>query len=262
MRDYGPDAVIFDLDGVITFTARLHAAAWKQLFDDYLHVQAERSGKPFRPFDAEADYHAYVDGKPRYDGVQSFLESRGIKLSRGTPSDLPSAETICGLGNRKNCLFNAKVREMGVDVDEGAVRFVRELREFGVHVGLASSSKNAVPILEQVGILGLFEAVVDGLVSEHRHLRGKPQPDIFIECLRELTGHVETERAAIVEDAISGVQAGRLGGFGLVLGVDRSGSGALQSNGADWIIRNFGEISARAVFDYFADRGQKAAGER
>ena len=185
-----------------------------------------------------------MDGKPRYDGVRSFLASRGIHLPEGTPSDSPDQETICGLGNRKNGLFVAKVQEMGVEVDDAAVRFIRELRARGVRVALASSSKNAVPILERVRLRDLFEAIVDGLVSERLQLRGKPQPDIFLKCLEQL-GPFPPRRAMVAEDAIAGVEAGRRGGFGLVLGVDRqSESTALREHGADWTIRDFREISA------------------
>ncbi len=250
-----PEAAVFDLDGVVTFTARLHAAAWKALFDAYLRSREQRFGEPFRPFDSNSDYHLYVDGKPRYDGVKSFLESRGIHLPLGEYSDPPEAETCCGLGNRKDLLFNAKVQEMGVDVDEEAVRFVRELRTAGVKVGLASSSKNAVPILARVGLSELFEAVVDGVVSESRRLRGKPQPDIFLNCLKMLTGHLDPQRAMVVEDAISGVQAGRAGNFGLVLGVDRVGQAdALKQNGADWVILDFREVNAERVREFFRTR--------
>jgi alpha,alpha-trehalase len=254
----GPDAAVFDLDGVVTFTARVHAAAWKQLFDDYLRSREQRFGEPFRPFDAEADYRAYVDGKPRYDGVQSFLESRGITLPWGTPSDGPAWETVCGLGNRKNELFTAKIREVGVEVDQEAVHFIRQLRERGVRVGLASSSKNAVPIVESVGLRDLFEQVVDGVVSERLGLRGKPEPDIFLTCLQKL-GRIAPARALVVEDAIAGVEAGRLGGFGLVLGVDRHGEAtALRDHGADLVVQTFREISAEKVIEHFRTHAKVA----
>lgn len=254
----GPVAMIFDLDGVITFTARVHAAAWKELFDQYLKQWAVRQGVTFQPFDADKDYHQYVDGKPRYDGVQSFLASRGIHLPYGNPSDPPAAETVCGLGNRKNLLFNRKVELMGVDVDQDAVRFVRELRDRGVRVGLASSSKNATSILRNAGILDLFEAIVDGLVSERMGLMGKPEPDIFLHCLKRLDGSADPQRAGIVEDAISGVEAGRAGGFGLVLGVDRHQTGDLGRNGANWVIHDFSRLTADQVFAFFADRARVA----
>ena len=254
---YGPQAMVFDLDGVITFTARVHAAAWKQLFDDFLRKRSGQFGEPFRPFD-EQDYLSYVDGKPRYDGVASFLASRGITIPYGSPSDPPTAETVCGLGNRKDNLFNEKVRENGVDVDHEAVRLVRELRERGVRVGLASSSRNAVPILKRVGILELFEGIVDGVVSDRLKLRGKPEPDIFLRCLAELTGCGSPADSGIVEDAISGVEAGQRGGFGLVLGVDRHNGGALGRHGATWVIRDFSGISAEQIMRFFADRARVA----
>lgn len=248
-------AAVFDLDGVITFTARIHAAAWKQLFDDYLRSRERRFGEPFREFDLVSDYHKYVDGKPRYEGVRSFLQSRGINIPYGSPTDGPDVETACGLGNRKNTLFNAKVQELGVEVDQYAVRFVRELRRRGVRVGLASSSKNARPILERVALLDAFEAIVDGMVSEQLGLQGKPHPDIFLKCLDELLPGSDPRRAMVVEDAISGVEAGRRGGFGLVLGVDRNPeSTALQQHGADWVIRDFSEISVEEVLEFFRRR--------
>lgn len=254
----GPDAVVFDLDGVITFTARVHAEAWKQMFDEFLRERAAKNGEPLRPFE-DSDYHAYVDGKPRYDGVSSFLQSRNIQIPYGEPSDPPSALTVCGLGNRKNDLFNRKVRENGVDVDQEAVRFVRELRSRNIRTGIASSSKNAVPILEGAGIRDLFEAVVDGVASERLQLRGKPQPDIFLQCLAWLTEPpLQPHRAAIVEDAIVGMQAGRLGGFGLVLGVDRNNTGALKRHGADKVIQNFSEINVDQVLAFFTERARVA----
>lgn len=253
-----PAAAIFDLDGVVTFTARVHAAAWKELFDSYMQSRAQRNGETFRPFDADKDYRAYVDGRPRYEGVRVFLESRGIHLPYGTPDDSPDLETVSGLGNRKNALFVQKTKELGVDMDEDAVRFIRDLKAMGVKVGLASSSKNAVPILERCGIADLFEQVVDGLVSERLRLQGKPQPDIFLKCL-EMLGGDDPDKAMVVEDAIAGVQAGRLGGFGLVLGVDRHGeSDSLRQNGANQVIQSFKDISAEAVSDYFRTRAKVA----
>jgi beta-phosphoglucomutase family hydrolase len=254
----GPDAVIFDLDGVITFTAGVHAAAWKELFDDYLRARTARIGKPFRPFDAAADYYAYVDGKPRYDGVRSFLKSRAIDIPHGSRSDSPGDETVCGLGNRKDGLFNRKIDETGVNMDSEAVRFAHELRNRGVLVGLASSSKNAVSILQKAGILNLFHAIVDGQVSERLQLRGKPEPDIFLECLAELGRSLNPQRAAVVEDAISGVEAGQSGGFALVLGVDRNHTRALEQHGANWVINDFSEITADRVSAFFTARARAA----
>jgi HAD superfamily hydrolase (TIGR01509 family) len=250
--------MIFDLDGVITFTAKVHAAAWKELFDSYLKIRSQRYGEPFQPFDIESDYLTYVDGKPRYDGVTSFLASRGISIPFGAPSDAPTAETICGLGNRKDNLFTQKVREVGVDVDHEAVRLLRELRARGVRVGLASSSRNAVPILETAGIRGLFDSIVDGVVSDRLHLRGKPEPDIFLQCLAQLVPNPDPRQAGIVEDAISGVAAGHRGGFGLVLGVDRRNSGALARNGANWVVIDFSHITADQILAIFADLARAA----
>jgi alpha,alpha-trehalase len=255
--DY-PDAAVFDLDGVVTFTARVHAAAWKELFDSYLRSREQRLGEPFRPFDADSDYRAYVDGRPRYEGVRVFLESRGIHLPYGTPGDPPDQETVSGLGNRKNGFFVEKVQELGVDVDNEAVRFIRELRDGGIHVGLASSSKNAVPILQRVGLLDHFEQIVDGIVSERLSLHGKPAPDIFLKCL-ELMNKPDPTRSMVVEDAIAGVEAGRQGGFGLVLGVDRHNeTESLRQHGADWVIRDFSEINLEKVADYFRQRARVA----
>lgn len=251
------EAMIFDLDGVITFTARVHAAAWKELFDQYLKARSAARGGPFRPFD-ESDYLTYVDGKPRYDGVASFLASRGISIPYGSPSDPETAETVCGLGNRKDNLFRAKVREVGVDVDHEAVRFVKELREHNIRLGLASSSRNAVPILEQAGIRGLFDKIVDGIVSDRLHLRGKPEPDIFLQCLKELVPVPDPRHAGIAEDAIAGVEAGRRGGFALVLGVARNNHTPLGQNGANWVIHGFNEITTEKVIRFFADRARAA----
>jgi HAD superfamily hydrolase (TIGR01509 family) len=256
--NHGPEAMIFDLDGVITLTARVHAEAWKQLFDEFLQKRASRLHESFREFTIEGDYLAYVDGKPRYDGVASFLASRGISIPYGSPSDSPTAETICGLGNRKDNLFTKKVREDGVDVDQDAVRFVRELRDRDVRIGLASSSRNAVPIVERVGIRDLFDEIVDGVVSERLHLRGKPEPDIFLQCLSQLTSPADPRKAGIAEDAISGVMAGYRGQFALVLGVDRRHGGALAANGANLVINDFANITADQVIAFFADAARVA----
>jgi trehalose 6-phosphate phosphatase len=252
-----PEAMIFDLDGVITFTARVHAAAWKQLFDELLKERSVRLHEPYREFTME-DYLTYVDGKPRYEGVSSFLASRGISIPYGSPSDPLTAETVCGLGNRKDDLFNQRVREHGVEVDQDAVRFVRELRDRGIRVGLASSSRNAVPILERVGIRDLFDEIVDGVVSDRLHLRGKPEPDIFLQCLSQLTLPADPRKAGIAEDAVSGVMAGQRGGFTLVLGVDRHHTGALASNGANWVINDFSNVTADQAIAFFSDPARAA----
>jgi len=248
-----PQAAIFDLDGVVTFTARLHAEAWKQLFDEFLRSRAEAAGEPFQPF-TDADYLAYVDGRPRLDGVRTFLASRGITLPEGTPSDPPNAETVAGLGRRKDRIFRDLLEERGVDVDDDAVRLIRELRDHGVRVGVASSSKNTALILAKAGLAELFEARVDGVVSEELGLRGKPAPDIFLACLERL-GVRDPGRAVVVEDAVSGVEAGRAGGFGLVLGVDRGDQAtALREHGADWVVCSLRELSVDRIEAWFAHR--------
>jgi len=250
------DAVVFDLDGVVTLTASVHAAAWKELFDEVLERRAEESGKPFVPFDPEDDYHTYVDGKPRIEGVKSFLASRGIELPEGGSDDGPDEPTAWGLGNRKNGYFRRILDEKGAEVDERTVAFVRRLRSEGVRVAVASSSKNCGPILERAGLNDLFEARVDGVVSEEIGLKGKPNPDIFVEAARRVGA--TPERAIVVEDAISGVQAGRAGGFGLVIGIDRVGlAAALREHGADLILESFDDRSFELIEAWFSNRDQR-----
>lgn len=247
------DAAVFDLDGVITRTAHVHMAAWKTLFDEYLRLREARFGEPFRPF-TEDDYRAHVDGRPRPEGVRGFLGSRGIMLPAGARTDRPDAETVAGLAARKNEIFRARLRDEAIDVDDDAVQFVRELRSRGVAVGVASSSKNAQLILETTRLTGLFDACVDGTTSEQLGLRGKPAPDILLECLERL-GAPAPIRAIVVEDATAGVRAGRAGGFGLVLGVDRGGNAiALYEHGADWVIHNFRDISPERLDAHFLNR--------
>src|SRR5271166_6589450 len=199
------DAVIFDLDGVVTKTARVHAASWKRLFDNYLRERATREGVEFSPFDAREDYLRYVDGKPRYDGVQSFLESRGIALPRGKPEDAAEKETVCGLGNRKNALFLAELKEHGVEPYETTICFIRQLRARGFKTAIISSSKNCATVLEAVGATELFNALVDGVEPARIGIAGKPAPGIFLEAARRLG--VGPARAVVAEDAISGVVA-------------------------------------------------------
>jgi beta-phosphoglucomutase family hydrolase len=254
------DAVIFDLDGVVTQTAAVHAAAWKRLFDAYLAERAARTGttpggapdpsltapgSPLRPFDLEADYRLYVDGKPRYDGVRDFLTSRGIELPMGDPSDPPERETVCGLGNRKNAFFNAEVREHGVQTFPSTVALIHELREAGVRVGLMSSSKNTAMVLDVTGTTDLFEVRVDGVVAAEVGLPGKPDPAMYLETARRLG--VAPARSVVVEDALSGVEAGRRGAFGLVIGVDRLGQAAeLAKAGADVVVDDLAEVDVTA----------------
>jgi alpha,alpha-trehalase len=236
------DAVLFDLDGVVTKTAKVHAAAWKRMFDEFLERRAASSGDSWKPFDIGADYRRYVDGKPRYEGVKSFLASRGIELPYGQPDDTPDKETICGLGNRKNQFFRNELRRKGVEPYEHAVDFIRRLRKYGFKTAVVSSSKNCAAVVETAHLTDLFDAKVDGLDSEKLELKGKPAPDIFLEAARRL--EVDPARAIVVEDAISGVQAGRRGRFGYVIGVDRVGHAeALLENGADRVVRDFAKIT-------------------
>jgi alpha,alpha-trehalase len=235
-------AFIFDLDGVVTRTAGLHAKAWKRLFDDYL----SRRSEPFRPFDADTEYRRFVDGKPRYEGVRSFLESRGITLPYGDPSDPPDRETICGLGNRKNAFFQEVLARDGVEVFEGSVVFIRDLKAKGVKTALVSSSKNTKAVLAAARLTNIFDVVVDGVEAARLGLKGKPHPDTFLEAARRLG--VNAERTAVVEDAIAGVEAGKAGGFGLVIGVARSGNGAaLLANGADLVVGDLAELGGGAA---------------
>lgn len=234
------DALLLDVDGVVTRTAVVHAAAWKRLFDEYLEARAAREGTRFEPFDIPRDYRAYLDGKPRYDGVKSFLDSRGISLTYGTPEDSSDEETICGLGNRKNEYFRRLLRD-GVNVFPSTIDLVREAKARGLAVAVVSSSKNCAAVLEAAGLPDLFDARVDGVEIVRLGLRGKPAPDMFLEAARRLG--VEPARAVVFEDAVSGVQAGRDGGFGLVVGVDRAGhAAALKEHGADVVVADLGEI--------------------
>ena len=203
------DAVIFDLDGVITKTATLHAAAWKKLFDWFLK---KRQGKDFKPFDIDEDYRRYVDGKPRYKGVQSFLASRGIKLDYGSPDDDPDQETVCGLGNKKNAFFHEEINKQGVEVYGDALQFLHKLKVAGLKTAVISSSKNCSTFLKAAHLTQHFNIKVDGVDAEELGLKGKPDPDIFLVAAQKL--EVRPPRTIIVEDAISGVQAGKKGKFG------------------------------------------------
>jgi beta-phosphoglucomutase family hydrolase len=234
------EACLFDLDGVLTQTATIHAKAWKEMFDDYLRERAKRTGDDFAPF-TDDDYDEYVDGKPRYDGVRSFLESRGIELPDGTPDDEPGTETVDGLGNRKNELVLALIERDGVDAYDGSVRYVRAARDAGLRRAVVSSSSNCRDVLEAAGILDLFEEIVDGIVATREGLKGKPAPDTFLAGARRLG--VEASAAAVFEDAVAGVEAGRNGGFGHVVGVDRVGhADALRAHGASVVVRDLGEL--------------------
>ncbi len=233
------EAVLFDLDGVLTATARLHAAAWTRLFDDYLAQWAAAHGGPFRPFEPR-DYAQFVDGRPRHDGVRTFLASRGITVPDGAPDDPPGGETVCGLGNRKNALFQEILADEGVDTYAGTVAVVRHLRRHGVRTAVVSSSRNCAAILDAAGITGLFELQVDGVLAEQRGLAGKPAPDTFLHAARAMG--VVPDQAAVVEDAIAGVAAARAGGFALVVAIDRTGApGDLGRAGADRVVTDLAD---------------------
>ncbi len=220
----------------------MHAAAWKSTFDRYLTEVSERAGKSFEPFEINPDYYRYVDGKPRYDGVNSFLRSRGLVLEWGHPNDTPDRETVCGLGNRKNGMFNEVLRFQGVEVFRSSVTLIRELRTMGSHVAVVTSSKNCDVVLEAAGIQNLFDARVDGNVALEKKLAGKPAPETYEEAARMLG--VPREQSVVIEDAISGVRAGRAGGFGLIIGVARGDDPeVLRESGADVVVRDLAELS-------------------
>lgn len=235
------DAVLFDMDGVLTMTMKIHAACWKRVFDDFLLQQAISHGQEFRPFEVTTDYKAYVDGKLRYDGVQAFLASRNIELPFGGPEDDPTQETVCGLGNRKDRMVNELIATDGVEVLDGAVELVRSVRNAGIKTAVVSASKNCKKILEAASLTNLFDTVVDGTVATRLDLRGKPAADTFLEAAREL--NAESSRAVVIEDSIAGVEAGRSGDFGLVIGIDHHGDkNVLLKNGADIVVESLLEL--------------------
>ena len=239
-----PDATracLFDLDGVLTDTASVHAAAWKQMFDDYLRARSARIGEPFVPFDAKKDYGPYVDGKPRLDGTRGFLRSRGIDLPDGEPTDGPDAETINGLASRKNDLVQEKISDLGVEVYPGSVRYLHAVRDAGLKTAVVSSSANAELVLQVAGLTDLIDHRVDGVVAKQRHLPGKPAPDTFLAAAADLG--VPKEEAVVFEDALAGVESGRAGGFGFVVGVDRLGQAqALHDHGADVVVADLADL--------------------
>lgn len=245
-------AVILDMDGVITRSARAHAAAWKRMFDEYLEKRAAREGKQYAPFDDEEEYYRYVDGKPRYEGARSFLESRQISVPYGGPDDPPGEETVCGLGNRKNQYFLEHLKKHGVESYRSTKEFVKAMKARNKRVAVISSSRNAKAVLEAAGVRRLFNVVVDGADAAKHDLKGKPEPDIFLEAARRLK--VNPENAVVIEDAQAGVGAGKAGGFALVIGVDRSGQNTeLKSHGADVVVNDLSEIGS----EYDADQSSK-----
>ena len=239
-----PDAVhacLFDLDGVLTDTASVHTKAWKDMFDDFLRQRAEREGEEFVPFDPDEDYLKYVDGKPREDGVRSFLESRGIELPEGDADDSPDADTVHGLGTRKNDAFQKTLHEDGVKVFDGSRRYLDAVKEAGLAVAVVSSSANTQEILKVAGIEHFVQQRVDGVTLREENLQGKPAPDSFLRAAELLD--VEPSAAAVFEDAISGVEAGHAGHFGFVVGVDRHGEGdELRRSGADVVVTDLAEL--------------------
>jgi beta-phosphoglucomutase family hydrolase len=237
----GTRACLFDLDGVLTDTASVHAAAWKQMFDDYLRARADRDGTPFVPFDVKADYGPYVDGKPRLAGTDAFLRSRGIELPAGGPGDAPDAETVHALATRKNDLVQEKITTVGVEVYPGSVRYLHAVRQAGIATAVVSSSANAEQVLRVAGLAALIDHRVDGVTARERNLPGKPAPDTFLTAAEDLG--VAREQAAVFEDALAGVEAGRAGGFGVVVGVDRLGhADALRVHGADVVVADLSEL--------------------
>ncbi|MDJ0896025.1 MAG: trehalose-phosphatase [Alphaproteobacteria bacterium] len=235
------DGILLDLDGVITETAKTHAQAWKRMFDAFLEERAERLGDAFEPFDLERDYKQFVDGRPRYEGVATFLRSRGISLPPGDQTDAPDRQTVCGLGNRKNQFFLEAIRQYGVEVHPSSIDFIRRAKARGLRIAVVTSSRNGPEVLQAVGIGNLFDAQVDGMVAQKRRLRGKPDPDTYLDAARQLG--VAPEKAVVVEDAVSGVQAGKAGGFGLVVGLSRDGRPELlRDNGADLVVSDLNEL--------------------
>lgn len=258
MNDF--HAAILDLDGVLTRTATQHARAWKVMFDRFLEQREEREGEDHRPFDIEKDYKEYVDGKPRFDGVRSFLQSRVIDLPEGDPHDPPERDTVRGLGRRKNDLFLDLIEREKVEVFDDAVEQVHRWRKEGLQTALITSSRNGRRILRSAGLTELFDVTVDGVDAERLDIPGKPAPDIFLHAARELD--VEPRRAIVVEDAISGIVAGRAGHFGLVVGVARDGGDGLERAGADIVVHDLGEIQELRPPGTTEDPNEEAVGRQ
>jgi beta-phosphoglucomutase family hydrolase len=237
----GIRACLFDLDGVLTPTAEVHKAAWEEMFNEFLRRRAEESGEPFQPFLPERDYYLYVDGKARADGVRSFLDSRGIMLAEGSRDDAGTEETVHGLGNRKNARLLTLLRERGVQPYEGSVAYLQAAAAAGLRRAVVSASANCQEVVEAAGIADLLEVRVDGITARRQQLRGKPHPDTFLAAAERL--EVSPQEAAVFEDALAGVAAGRAGGFGHVVGVDRVGQAdALRAHGADTVVRDLAEL--------------------
>ena len=236
------EAFLFDLDGVVTRTASVHAAAWKRLFDDYLERQARAEGSAFIPFDLVIDYQEYVDGRPREAGVQTFLAARGISLTPGSPADGPEVDTLNGLGKRKDQYFIQALAQNGVEVYEGTVIFIRDARSRGVRTAIVSSSQNCAAVLDAAGLAQLFDVRVDGIDLKRLGLAGKPAPDMFLEAARQLK--TSPARAVVFEDAVVGVEAGRAGRFRLVVGIGQGDHAVnLQAHGADIVVADLSELS-------------------
>ena len=249
----GVSACLFDMDGVVTQTAVVHAAAWKEMFDEFLRARAESTGTQFIPFDPHAEYDAYVDGKPRLDGTRSFLESRGIELPEGRPNDPPGTPTLYGLSNQKNNLVLAKIAAGGVQAYPGSITYIRSVKDKGISTAIVSASANTIQVLKAADIENLFDVRIDGVIAERRGLRGKPAPDTFLAAAEAL--RKSAKQAAVFEDAQAGVAAGRAGGFALVVGVDRVGQAqALLEHGADIVVKD--------LADLLKDDGQAEAGTR
>ncbi len=240
----GVRACLFDMDGVLTQTATIHAAAWKQMFDEFLASRLDETGIQVDPFDPVGDYDRYVDGKVRSDGTRAFLQSRGITIPEGEPGDPPDRETIYGLGQRKNDIFVQLVAKDGVAVFDGSVRYVQAVRRGGMRTAVVSASENTAAVLDAAGIADLFEVRIDGVVARDEHLPGKPAPDMYLAGANALG--VGAAESAVFEDALAGVQAGRAGGFAVVVGVDRVGQADdLRAHGADLVVTDLAQLLDR-----------------
>jgi len=241
----GVTTCLFDLDGVLTDTASVHGAAWKEMFDAVLRARVERDGVAFVPFDPVHDYETYVDGKPRLAGVRDFLAARGIALPEGTHEDGPTAETVNGLGSRKNAMVLKRIREDGVRVFEGSRRYLVAAERAGLRRAVVSSSANTGEVLTVAGLASLVEVQVDGVTIRDEHLAGKPSPDTFLAAAKRLGS--QPGQCVVFEDALSGVEAGRAGHFGYVIGVDRVGQAdALRAYGADTVVQDLAELLDRS----------------